>query len=90
MEAARDLGTRLHEALENLALNKPVDADLLPWVTPAWEFIRSLGVVLSAETCVVGQGFAGKVDLMLSPGPEEVLLVDYKTSKKLPDKAPSY
>lgn len=88
MEAARDLGTRMHEALEFMALAKEVDQDLKPWIFPAWDFIRSLGVCVSAETCVVGQGFAGKVDLMLSPGPDEILLVDYKTTKRLPEKEP--
>lgn len=86
MEQARDLGTQIHAALEAAALGETVEPELWAWILPAWTFVQSLGRVAGAERVVVGQGYAGKIDLLLHPGPEEVLLVDYKTTKRLPDK----
>jgi hypothetical protein len=86
LAAAR--GTAMHNAMEALAIGGPVDPELLPWVTPAWAHVSFLGVNYTSEKILIGRGYAGKTDLIMDdPNPEIEWLIDYKTTKKLPEKA---
>jgi hypothetical protein len=85
---ARDLGTDLHNALELLMLDKGTEVapDLLPWVQPAFQELSAKGKVIACESCVVGNGYAGRVDLIQREPHGIWYLWDYKTTRKLPDK----
>ena len=86
--AARDRGTEMHAALEMMFEGRTaeVDQDMIPWVQPAYKAIVARGPTISTERVVVGNGYAGKVDLIQS-GLDSVWLWDWKTTKKVPDKA---
>jgi hypothetical protein len=86
--AARDRGTELHAALELMfeGRGSEVSSDLIPWVEPAFKAVSALGPTIATERVVVGDGYAGKVDLVQS-GLSSVWLWDWKTTKKVPDKA---
>jgi len=86
---ARDRGTQIHDALECFAKKEPLTPELTPvleFAKPVWDKIDSLGRVEAVEAIYVGDGYAGKTDLLLI-GPDEEWLIDYKTTKKLPEKA---
>lgn len=86
---ARDRGTQMHDALELYLGGQParVAPDLLPWIEPAAKFVLELGEVEATEKIVVGDGYAGKLDLCLKHAVDGRIIVDFKTTKKLPAKA---
>src|SRR5512143_519731 len=66
-QIAKDRGTEMHSWLEFMFTNQvlgPILIDLVPWITPAYQEIAKRGKTLETETVVVGQGYAGKVDLI--------------------------
>lgn len=85
---ARDKGTAIHDTLEAVLTQKDLTPDqmaLLPWIAPAVHGIRAHGKVYKTEQILVGDGFAGRTDLILeAPAWWEVW--DFKSTKKLPDK----
>lgn len=84
-EQARDRGTQMHDGLESLARGTLVAGDILPWITPAWNHIKSLSDDLKTEEIIVGDGYAGRLDLMVA-NDDGITLVDYKTTKTIPKK----
>lgn len=86
---ARDRGTQIHDALELYLGGQParVAPDLLPWIEPAAKFVLELGEVEATEKIVVGDGYAGKLDLCVKHAVDGRIIVDFKTTKKLPAKA---
>lgn len=88
---ARDRGTQIHDALELYLGGQPlrVAPDLLPWIEPAAKFVLDQGEVEATEKIVVGDGYAGKLDLCLNRahGLDGREIIDFKTTKKLPNKA---
>lgn len=87
-QIARDRGTELHAAIEDYFQGRTIAPEIEPWVAPAIKAIRPFGEVVATEKILVGDGYAGKTDLILK-GPQCWWLFDYKTSKKLP-KADAY
>lgn len=83
---ARDLGTDIHEALELAVQGCQCDENLRVYVDPVLEALKPLGAFQSAETVVVGDGYAGKTDLILTDD-EWDTIVDFKSAKKLPKEA---
>lgn len=82
---ARDVGAQIHAAIE-LALNtKEWDQSLAAFVNPVLEWVKSSGRVVWTEKVLVGDRFAGKADLLLEHD-LMLLLTDFKTAKKLPQK----
>lgn len=82
--AAADKGTLIHDALEGYFQGREVPEELKPYVMPAAEDIASRGAMVTTERILIGEGFAGKTDLILEP--EDCwLMLDYKSTKKLPD-----
>jgi hypothetical protein len=79
-DAAKDRGTELHAALELLFQGRDaeVSPETLPWVLPAFQAISARGKTIAVEQVVVGDGYAGRLDL-------RQWLWDWKTTKKLPD-----
>jgi hypothetical protein len=81
-EAARDRGTAIHNAIEARFAGEPVDEAIWPLAQPAYAEIEKRGRVIGVETCVAGQGYAGKVDLVQEN--DAIWIWDWKTTKKLP------
>lgn len=84
-QIAMDRGTQIHDGLERLAKGEPVDPELLPWIEPAWNSLKSVGTVLASEKILVGEGYAGKTDLILE-NDFWTTIIDFKSTKRLPDK----
>ena len=83
-EAARDLGTQIHDALELYLVGAQPPADMHPWIWSAAEAMAAFGKVITTEQNLVGDGFAGRSDL-IQDGGEFWAMTDYKSTKKLPD-----
>jgi hypothetical protein len=81
---ARDKGTDMHAALEARMRGQGVSPDLLPWIEPAAKAIEARGQYITSEKILVGDGYAGRCDL-LQEAPDCWLLSDYKTSRTMPD-----
>lgn len=81
---ARDKGTAIHNAIEAKFMGLEADAEIWPMAEPAYNEIAKRGRVVGVETCVVGDGYAGKVDLIQEN--DELWVWDWKTTKKLPTK----
>lgn len=85
-QLARDRGTQIHAALEDMFQGDLVDPELEQWCKPAYLEIFKRGHTLGVETCVVGDGYAGKIDLTQN-GEDFIWIWDWKTTKKLPKAA---
>lgn len=81
---ARDIGTELHGALDDYFCGRPVPDDLRAWILPMVEKLETYGSVVASELIVVGNGYAGKTDLVLQ-APDCWWIWDYKSTKNLPD-----
>lgn len=90
-QRARDKGTEIHDALEMAFLGKidDVNPDIVPWIRPAFDDLRMRGTLVASEINVVGHGYAGRVDLIQRDNASEELMIwDFKSTKKLPKDAP--
>lgn len=86
---ARDLGTQIHAALEDLFNGKAKDVadvgELAAYVGPAYEWMRAnVGAVIGNETILSGEGYAGRTDIITARLGDSILW-DFKSAKKLPD-----
>jgi ATP-dependent exoDNAse (exonuclease V) beta subunit len=79
---ARELGTSIHDALEQALGNWPYEEAFAPYVLPVLDAIKPLGNVLATEKIMVGEGYAGRIDAILDGN--EITVVDFKTTKTLP------
>jgi hypothetical protein len=85
---AADLGTKIHNAIENLmrgSAEEPSD-EMRPFVKPVLEWMRSVGVkVTHSEIVLVNavHGFAGRVDALFTWGDGfgKMGILDFKTKK---------
>lgn len=85
-QKARDLGTAIHAAMETAMNGQQIPEELAPWVRGPVEALKARGSVVSTETVLVGDGFAGKTDLITQENVTDWLW-DFKSAKKLPDPA---
>jgi len=83
-DIARDKGNQIHDAIEAGVVGLEIDAEIFPWVKDALEAIMAFGEVISTETGLVGDGYAGRCDLM-QEFETHLSITDYKGSKTLPD-----
>lgn len=83
-KTAADRGTQIHDAMEKYFTGQEVPEALQPWVMPAIDAINTYGMVVATEKILVGDGYAGKTDLILE-APDCFWIDDYKSTKKLPD-----
>jgi hypothetical protein len=84
-QIAKDRGNDMHGALETAYQGGVVeDNELWKWVSPAYKEISQRGVSLHVECCLVGDGYAGRVDLIQES--DDLWVWDWKTTKKLPTK----
>jgi hypothetical protein len=86
-KSAADLGTKIHAAMEGFFQGQALTEDniLRPWIMPAAEAVMKYGTVIETEKILVGDGYAGRTDL-LQESPECWWLWDFKSAKKLPTK----
>lgn len=97
MTAAQDFGTALHDLMEKRAvspdaLKSPlVDTNLRPWFPFIEEFYDDVTEVVLCESTVVGNGYAGRIDLLSRHRSiDGLVLNDFKTSKWKRGKASFY
>jgi hypothetical protein len=82
---ARDRGTEIHAALEDYFSGRDVSPDLKPWIEPAAKAVLNYGERVTSEKLLVGDGYAGKTDLV-QEGQSVWWIWDFKTTKSLPTK----
>lgn len=89
-QKARDRGKEIHDGMEAMLQGKPVSAELLPWIEPAYLHLKSkIYCVLKTECVLVGEGYAGRTDLVADTSANAIgafLLADFKSTKKLPER----
>jgi len=85
---AADLGTKIHNAIENLMRGSAEEPSeqMQPYVKPVLEWMRSVGVkVTHSEIVLVNavHGFAGRVDALFTWGDSfgKMGILDFKTKK---------
>lgn len=83
-QAARDRGTEIHADLEAAFSGEIVPIERWSWIQPAFDEINKRGRVIGTEAIVVGDGYAGRMDLA-QENDNEIWLWDFKTTKKLPN-----
>lgn len=81
---ARDKGTEIHGALEDYFTGVEIETALREWILPAAQKLQTYGSLVASEKILVGDGYAGKTDLILE-APDCWWIWDYKSTKKLPD-----
>lgn len=83
-QVARDRGTQIHDALDAYFQGRPVDDEIKPWIMPAALAIAARGELVATEKVLVGDGYAGRTDL-IQRTENDWWLWDWKSAKKLPD-----
>lgn len=84
--AAAGLGTAIHDALETELSGGVCNDEIRPWIKPCLIALMDRGKVLFTEKILVGEGYAGKTDLIQNDG-QCTWLLDYKSTTKLPEKS---
>lgn len=91
---AADLGTRIHRALDLILMARKdakeepkIDDDLKPFVFPVLELPLLKGRIMDTEFCVVGDGYAGRVDLKME-AEHSIDYIDFKATKTMPKTEP--
>jgi hypothetical protein len=94
---AAELGSRIHNALDDAWDGTPVPAELQSYCHPVLEWQRAKGLrMLDREVVLVNpaHGFAGRCDVLFSwgdPLSDNIGILDYKTKKTKPgEKAVAY
>lgn len=82
---AAQLGTDIHQAIQNCIADQVIDARLQLHVIPVMAILERLGKVVWSERVLVGQGYAGRADC-LTDDSRILTLLDFKTTSKIPEK----
>ncbi len=93
-EIAMGLGSRIHEAIGECLGNRrceqnqpcPCQGDLGPYVKPAVAECLKRGSVIGIELPAIDPQYGGRIDLVLAGTDHSEIVVDFKTTKKLPEK----
>ena len=87
-DAAKQLGTEVHDAIEKALTGEAYNDALRPYVEPVMLALGEFGKPIIVEKTVVGDGYAGRVDCVSQNG-DGLTVVDFKTtgSEKLPKKS---
>lgn len=81
---ARELGTRIHDAIELFLNGEPnIQEELMIFVSPVIKSICELGNVQATEKIIVGDSYAGKLDAIVE-NDTHITVVDFKTCKTIP------
>lgn len=86
---ARDLGEQIHAAMQLAFEGGPISESLKAWIMPAIGHVKEIiQKPLAVEQVLVGDGYAGRCDLIAErQGYVCDLLLDWKSAKTLPDPA---
>ena len=87
VEAAADLGSGIHEALDLAIGGEPFDPQYAPYILPVAEWVKKSGIVFTAREVVLvnkAEGYAGRVDALFMFGKEGKGIIDWKTRKTKP------
>ncbi len=84
-DIAKKRGAEIHDAIEGYFAHRPSD-DVWLWIEPTIKFLEGFGSVKHCEHIVIGDGYAGKCDLILIDSESDEWIIDFKTTKasKLP------
>lgn len=85
-QKARDLGTDIHNAMEAAMNGEQVSEEIAPYIRQAVEALKAYGKVAATEKVILGEGYAGRTDLITGTD-SFCWLWDFKTTKKLPKEA---
>lgn len=92
-ELARERGTAIHAAIEQMLESRPVDAEYAPYAIAVVEWIDKNypGWAIAAEKSFAHKehGYGGKIDLVLT-GCEDTVIIDFKTTDKDVDTVKGY
>ncbi len=87
-QAAADLGTKVHKALECRLADMPIEVELPEEFQKVIETvvndIKSYGEVIATEKVIVGKGYAGTADVIVKTGGGPMMILDFKSSRSLP------
>ena len=86
-DAAKQLGTDIHDGLESLFSGREYNPTLAGFIRPAAAVVNASGRVVSTEAILVGDSYAGKTDCITKGN--WITVWDFKTTgaKKLPTKS---
>lgn len=82
-QKARDLGTDIHAGIELSLKGLPFDKKVAPYVNVAVSMAFHFGNPIAIEKIVVGDGYAGKTDLICEKY-DSITVIDFKSCKKVP------
>lgn len=86
-QIAMDLGSSIHEALENAVSGRAYPEALKGYVQPVLYQLGLIGRVVASEKVLVNEiGYAGKTDCILESD-DAITVVDFKTGKRIPDRS---
>jgi hypothetical protein len=80
---AADAGTEIHDAISASMKGEPINEKWRAHVGHAIEAVMPSGVMRKSEFVIVGEGYAGRVDL-LTEDRDWLTLIDFKSVNKLP------
>ena len=87
VEAAADLGTDIHGALDLAIGGEPYDPKFAPYILPVAEWVNKTGITFTARELVLvnkAEGYAGRVDALFTFGKRGLGIIDWKTRKTKP------
>lgn len=82
-DAAADMGTEIHNAIECVLSGMPCNPQYRPFTDAVIEKIRLFGRVIATEKILIGDGYAGRTDAVLD-NDTLITVVDFKGCKALP------
>jgi hypothetical protein len=87
-DAAKQLGSDIHDAIEKALNGKEWNGDLIHAVSPTLAVVQASGYVAATEKILVGDCYAGKTDC-ITENDTTITVDDFKTTgaKKLPIKS---
>jgi len=87
-DAAKKLGSDVHDAIEKAIAGQPFSFDLAPFIAPTLEAVAAFGKVTATEKIMLAKRYAGRCDCICE-GDTTVTVIDFKTTgaSKLPAKS---
>lgn len=79
---ARDIGKEIHDGIEQFLKTGKCSQVMEPYVLPVIMGISKYGRVIAVERIIAGDGYAGKLDLVMEG--VDVWVMDFKSTKKIP------
>ncbi len=88
-DEAKARGTEIHDALEAYFTHGEPSLEVVPWIDPVIKYLARFGTVIHSEHILVGNGYAGKCDLIFEDSMGVEWVIDFKSTKaaKLPTKS---